>query len=804
MRILLWANRLLVTTILIVVAEAAQDEFDPTQLHRAIARGNHTSWVRLIDEGADLNQRDAKGNTPLHLAALQGNLACVQELLEQGGEVNVRNNAGATPLIYGIVNAEIVRLMLQYKANPNAVSNHGMTPLLSAVSRGQSYEVARLLIDAGADVNVTREGPWDGGALYRAIQSGDPRTIQLLFDRGAPIAPSGKSFSPLHVAAMVGDLSSVKKLIEAGADIDYFDKGYGGDAPGHAFHWAMWAEHHDVAAYLIEQGTDLHFAPPIGNQTPPMVWAGFGQSGDATIAKKLIAKGLDVNVPNATGETALFYALKTGDDTELVRFLRSKGAQPSEASKSPKTLPSRIVPSPGEARSKMIRERSQRAIDIMQESSEIFLNRGGSCVSCHHQFHPAMAYGMARERGLKVDELALGHQLSKQVGKLENGASHGALELSSGAFGGAKGLVALHALDLAPNEQALNVVRFIRETQTFGGTWSTFGRPPLEEPSPFQATSWAIQAIRLFPRVGEESIADRSIERAMNWMRRETPVTLNQRNHQLLGLASGGERPEQLQEYVHALLAKQRADGGWAQLPTLESDAWATGQTLYTLSRSGCVSVADPAYQRGVAFLLRTQFDDGSWWVRNRTWPFQPHFDSGFPHGKDQWISIAGTAWAVMALLATIEPTDSTAELPTGQELIARWEASREAIQKEVRGEALAFKPSSVDFQKDLKPLFERSCIKCHSGKKPKGGFSLTTRARLMEGGQSGLASIKPGDGAGSAIVRYVSDQVEDLEMPPLHRRDVYPAINPEEVEMLIQWIDEGAVWADGIVLVGE
>lgn len=803
MRTLLWANCLLVTTILIFGAETSQNEFDATRLHRAITRGDRALWLRLIEDGADLKARDAKGNSPLHLAALHGNLACVQELLEQGVEVNVRNSAGASPLLYGVVNADIVRLLLQHKANPNAVSDSGMTPLLSAVSRGQSYEVARLLVDAGADVNVTREGPWDGGALYRAIQSGDARTIQLLFEKGAPIAASGKSFSPLHVAAMVGDLSSVRRLIEAGADLNYFDEGYG-EAPGHALSWAMWAEHHDVAAYLIEQGTDLHFAPAIGNQTPPMVWAGFGQSGDAMIAKNLIAKGLDVNVANATGETALSYALKAGDDTELVRFLRSQGAKQSEKSKPLKTLPSRSVPSPGEARSKMIREQTQGAIDIMQDSSEIFLNRGESCVSCHHQFHPALAYGMARKRGLKVDDLALGHQLSKQIGELGNGASHGALELSSGAFGGAKGLIALHALDFTPNEQALNEVRFIRETQNFDGIWSTFGRPPLEEPSPFQGTSWAIQAIRLFPRVGEESITDQSIERAMNWMRREMPANLNQRNHQLLGLVSGGERPEKLQDYVKSILAEQRPDGGWAQLPTLASDAWATGQSLYALFQAGGVSVNDPAYQRGVGFLLRTQFDDGSWWVRNRTWPFQPHFDSGFPHGKDQWISIAGTAWAAMALLATIEPVDLTAKLATGQELISLWKESQKAIQKEVMLEPVSFKSVSVDFRKDIQPLFERSCLKCHSGKKSKGGFKLTTRALLMEGGQSGLASIEPGNGAGSAMVRYVSDQVEDLEMPPLNRRDAYPAFNPEEVEMLTRWIDEGAVWPEENVLGSE
>ena len=56
------------------------------------------------------------------------------------------------------------------------------------------------------------------------------------------------------------------------------------------------------------------------------------------------------------------------------------------------------------------------------------------------------------------------------------------------------------------------------------------------------------------------------------------------------------------------------------------------------------------AYQRGARFLLNTQLEDGSWYVKNRSLAFQPYFESDFPHGHDQWISAAATNWAVMAL----------------------------------------------------------------------------------------------------------------------------------------------------------
>ena len=107
-------------------------------------------------------------------------------------------------------------------------------------------------------------------------------------------------------------------------------------------------------------------------------------------------------------------------------------------------------------------------------------------------------------------------------------------------------------------------------------------------------------------------------------------------------------------EVEHAakdLAADQREDGGLAQLPALSSDAYATGQATYALRIAGGVKASDPAYQRGARYLLRTQHEDGSWQVTSRSFPLQPYKESGFPHGKDQWISAAGTSWAAMALM---------------------------------------------------------------------------------------------------------------------------------------------------------
>ena len=127
---------------------------------------------------------------------------------------------------------------------------------------------------------------------------------------------------------------------------------------------------------------------------------------------------------------------------------------------------------------------------------------------------------------------------------------------------------------------------------------------------------------------------------------------------QLLGLAWADTKPSEIQERAQELLAEQQPDGGWSQLAELGTDAYATGQALVALQNAAKMPASDAAIQRGIAFLLRTQFADGSWLVRTRSFPFQPYKESGFPYGKDQWISAAGTSWAAMALSLALPPQE--------------------------------------------------------------------------------------------------------------------------------------------------
>jgi hypothetical protein len=143
-----------------------------------------------------------------------------------------------------------------------------------------------------------------------------------------------------------------------------------------------------------------------------------------------------------------------------------------------------------------------------------------------------------------------------------------------------------------------------------------------------------------------------SVGRARMFIRNTPPASTQDEAFKLLGLVwSKGSRSE-VSTQMTRLRTLQRPDGGWAQLPSMASDAYATGQALYALAAGG-MAARDRVYAAGSAYLLRTQLEDGSWYVRSRAFGFQPYFETGFPHGTDQFISASATAWAAIAVTHT-------------------------------------------------------------------------------------------------------------------------------------------------------
>lgn len=742
---------------------------------------------------------EGPAHTPLHLAALRGDAEAVETLLRQGADPNALNAYGATPLHYGIGSERIVAALLARGARPNVVSQAGVTPLFGAVGQAESFAVVRRLIEAGADVNQPRDTPPEalggGSVLSLAIAGGDRRTLALLLDPKTGV--DAKYLGPaLVAAAQADDAETTRLLLARGANPDTVA---GNTAT--ALNTALRGGHDEVAKLLLARGADLGIKSLRGYSTPPMAFSAYGDGRSPELARLLLERGADIHAANDLGETALDFALKHGGETALVRFLRERGAKPLAAPTRPKTVPARAVPADSATRAALVRESAQRAIDLMQRSSTAFLESAfvrnqSRCVSCHQQSLPALAYGLARERGLRVDEQAIGRQLAAKSSQRTLQAGR-ALELIAPTGGPVLSLghdaEELHALRFTADANTSAMSHYLLGVQNTDGSWpEAVRRMPMGDGA-LVATAWALRAVQLYPPSDRQADAAAAVSRGRAWLARQSPGSLNERVFQLLGLAWAGEAKERLQPWAEALLKEQRADGGWGQLAGLDSDAWAAGSALHALHLAG-IAPTHAAYRRGVDFLLRTQFSDGSWWVRSRAWPFQPHFDSAFPHGRDQWISAAGTAWATAALLHTLEPTVAPASLRDGRQMMAAYRQSEPKAPAGSAAPATAA-AATVDFARDIQPLFQRSCAECHSGARPKGGFAIVSREGLMRGGFNREPAIVPGRAAESDLFRYVSDQVEDLEMPPLDRRDKYPALTAEELARVRAWIDAGAPW---------
>ena len=98
-----------------------------------------------------------------------------------------------------------------------------------------------------------------------------------------------------------------------------------------------------------------------------------------------------------------------------------------------------------------------------------------------------------------------------------------------------------------------------------------------------------------------------------------------------------------------------------------------------------------------------------------------------------------------------------------------------------------------VTYEKDIKPIFEKSCVKCHSGEKPKGKLRLDSLENALKGGEDGKV-IVPGDSAKSILVHNIAriGKEDDWMPPPKNKANIGP-LTPEQIGLIRAWIDQGA-----------
>lgn len=297
----------------------------------------------------------------------------------------------------------------------------------------------------------------------------------------------------------------------------------------------------------------------------------------------------------------------------------------------------------------------EKSLPLLQRIGPPFIENTG-CVSCHNNALPAMAVALAREHGFKVDDLLSKQNTAAIMQKVESNREK--LLFGIGIPGDATTvgyiLLGLAAEKQPPDKNTEAMAHYLLGRQLKDGHWSPVSyRPPLEF-SDFTTTAVTVRAIKAYAPKGRAEEVARRTGAARAWLLRATTKMNEDRVYQLLGLRWSGASKAEIDKAAKMLLSEQRSDGGWSQLPTLESDAYATGQALVALHEGSGLATHDPAYRRGVQFLLKTQQKDGSWLVETRSIPIQKYFESGFPHGKSQFISAAGTSWATMALVHSI------------------------------------------------------------------------------------------------------------------------------------------------------
>ncbi|CAG0907119.1 unnamed protein product, partial [Cyprideis torosa] len=251
--------------------------------------------------------------TPLHFATDRGHTSSVACLLEMGAPVEAEGKGKWRPLHLAcgkVPHFDCARLLFNAGAEVNARTANGMTPFVIA-AQWNHVEILRLLAHSGADISLADDDRRT--SLHFAAGEGHTSSVACLLEMGAPVEAEEKKWKarPLHLACDRGHTPCVELLLRAGADINARTRH--GQTP---LHVCSGAGHRAVVLLLLGRGAEVDCRDEMG--WTPLIWA--CEKGHVSAARDLVANGADVNAKDRRGWTPLIRA-SVGGHVETVEFL---------------------------------------------------------------------------------------------------------------------------------------------------------------------------------------------------------------------------------------------------------------------------------------------------------------------------------------------------------------------------------------------------------------------------------------------------------------------------------------------------